>query len=1018
MRRAFPIGIIAVVATYAHAQFANPTAFPSPPAVESVTITGAQIEQFLGRVTSAVGDVNGDGLADFAVGAPEWAPGATPNWGACYVLFGSSSWASATSFDVSTLNGTRGFVIRGASVAEGLGSAVEAAGDVNGDGYGDIVIGCPGMRDLGGALRGGAYVLFGGPNVGAGGVIQASSIQGTLGFRALVPKYSGDGGRVVAGLGDVDGDGYDDCAVTDSRESYPEPSISLGSNETRFIATGDLDNDGDDDFVVSQSQAQRVVLFFNLGNMQFSAVNYPVATWPEHVELADMDNDGDLDLVVASHSTSGGAQISVLKNLASGLFGSATNYTSGSTYLAYKIADINGDGYRDVVMSTFDGYFVPGSTSTMYVLTNNGSGGFQTSNALITGDEPRALAVGDFDGDGDVDLVANSGNPTGQLVVIANQGSGLFAPPVFSPGLGGTDAMEAADIDGDGDLDLVVGSTFWVPNNGMQFSGAHPMYYNSQSGRLIIRDLDGDGDPDFITGGISSNAVFGVNQGTGTFTVHLIPSTAFAVTDAAVGDFDSDGLLDVIFTHSYSGSTFDISFARGRGPCEFAGPYTGGAYVLKGGPNVGQGGIVDLATLSPSQGFIMRGRCANELLGAGIAGLHDIDADGIDDFEIGSYDGHATGTILGGWSVVRGTAGLGSAGVFDLHTLSGANGFVVEKLVVPASFGGVSGQPCDFDGDGWQDLVFGAPSSDYGPNNSWGAVYVAFGSPTMGSAGNLALSSPDGLSSIECLGWQMYDGLASERLGCGDINGDGFDDVLIGAEGNDEGSTDRGAVFVVYGRPRPYPTGVLVLNTLNGSNGFRMLGGSTGGKFGKGPRVVGDVDGDGIDDMLIGEYHYSPQGSVIGRAYLILGQRYGAPTIYCTAKTNSLNCVPAIGWSGNLPSVTDVDPFYISATNLLNQKPGIAFYSLHGRNVAPFQGGTLCVKSPLRRTPMQSSGGNSTPTNDCSGTYSINWRAWMHSGADLALTAGVTIDAQYYSRDPSSSFTVGLTNGIEFTIGP
>jgi hypothetical protein len=154
-----------------------------------------------------------------------------------------------------------------------------------------------------------------------------------------------------------------------------------------------------------------------------------------------------------------------------------------------------------------------------------------------------------------------------------------------------------------------------------------------------------------------------------------------------------------------------------------------------------------------------------------------------------------------------------------------------------------------------------------------------------------------------------------------------------------------------------------------------------------------------------------------GHGFLLLGQSYDAPVAYCTAKVNSLGCTPAIGWSGQLPSVTDPDAFVVTAAQVLNQKNGLLFYGLNGSHAAPFQGGILCVRQPVRRTSIQGSGGSASGA-DCSGTFGFEWNAWTQSGLDPNLTAGTTVDVQYWYRDPGASFTTGLTDGLEFTVGP
>ncbi len=137
---------------------------------------------------------------------------------------------------------------------------------------------------------------------------------------------------------------------------------------------------------------------------------------------------------------------------------------------------------------------------------------------------------------------------------------------------------------------------------------------------------------------------------------------------------------------------------------------------------------------------------------------------------------------------------------------------------------------------------------------------------------------------------------------------------------------------------------------------------------------------------------------------------------HCTAKVNSNGCTPAIGYSG-APSTSSSAPFFVSATNELNGKTGLLFYGA-GAAVLPFQGGTLCVQPPIVRTPQQDSGGNPPPANDCSGTYSFDFNAWIQSGVDPALVTGVLVDTQYWARDPldPAGFGTSLSDALEFTI--
>lgn len=141
----------------------------------------------------------------------------------------------------------------------------------------------------------------------------------------------------------------------------------------------------------------------------------------------------------------------------------------------------------------------------------------------------------------------------------------------------------------------------------------------------------------------------------------------------------------------------------------------------------------------------------------------------------------------------------------------------------------------------------------------------------------------------------------------------------------------------------------------------------------------------------------------------------GLVATYCTAKVNSLGCTPYIEAVG-APSATTLAPFRIRARDVLNNRMGLLFYGF-APSSSPFQGGYLCVHSPLRRTGAQDSAGNPPPV-DCSGLYSFDFNQFLRSGADPLLVPGAAVFAQYWSRDPASNSTTGLTNAVSFVVCP
>jgi hypothetical protein len=147
-------------------------------------------------------------------------------------------------------------------------------------------------------------------------------------------------------------------------------------------------------------------------------------------------------------------------------------------------------------------------------------------------------------------------------------------------------------------------------------------------------------------------------------------------------------------------------------------------------------------------------------------------------------------------------------------------------------------------------------------------------------------------------------------------------------------------------------------------------------------------------------------------------------TTYCTAKINSLGCMPQIGSTG-LPSVTVGSGFNVSAVNIRNNKNGLLFYGVSGQAALPFQGGTLCVKAQVRRTPSVNSGGTPAPANDCSGVFSIDMMLFSVGGLGgnplAALTVpGTIVDTQWWGRDPGfvPPFNTTLSDALEYRVCP
>jgi hypothetical protein len=182
-------------------------------------------------------------------------------------------------------------------------------------------------------------------------------------------------------------------------------------------------------------------------------------------------------------------------------------------------------------------------------------------------------------------------------------------------------------------------------------------------------------------------------------------------------------------------------------------------------------------------------------------------------------------------------------------------------------------------------------------------------------------------------------------------------------------------------------------------------------------QIPGNLTGD-ICYHVTSTDRYGNTSSSFDRCYSASAGCTGSVSVYCTAKINSSGCSPQINFTG-APSASAGSGFHIKASNVLNNKTGLFFYSYNGRQAVAFQGGLLCVKLPTKRTPVQGSAGN-PPPNDCSGSYDIDFNAFIAGGTDPLLVNGATLDGQYWARDPGFSppNNTSLTEGIEFTICP
>ena len=398
----------------------------------------------------------------------------------------------------------------------------------------------------------------------------------------------------------------------------------------------------------------------------------------------------------------------------------------------------------------------------------------------------------------------------------------------------GRSVSNAGDVNGDGFEDLLIGALFADPNGNR--SGASYVVFGTASGftaNFNLADLDG------------SNG----------FQLNGEATTDFSGSSvSSAGDMNGDGFDDLLIG------------ARGA---DANGADSGASYVVFGAA-AGFSANFNLSALDGSNGFQLSGERVNDYSGRSVSSAGDVNGDGFDDLHIGAHHSGPYGLGLAGASYVVFGAASGFSANFNLSTLNGSNGFRLNAESVFDNAGSSVSSAGDVNGDGFDDLLIGAHVAS--PNGSGsGASYVVFGAAS-GFTANFNLSDLDGSNGFQLNGEAASDFSGRSVSTAGDVNGDGFDDLLIGAPSG----IGSGAAYVVFGAASGFSAN-FNLSGLDGNNGFQLSGPAAdhGSTVGFSVSGAGDVNGDGLDDLLIGEYLADSNGNYSGASYVVLGATSG-----------------------------------------------------------------------------------------------------------------------------------------------
>ncbi|MEZ4756812.1 MAG: FG-GAP-like repeat-containing protein [Flavobacteriales bacterium] len=786
--------------------------------VADVQLEVDQANASFGNSVSTAGDINGDGYSDLIVGAPNWeTDGATLSAeGGIFIYYGSATGIATVPDEIRRSN----------SAAKYMGWSVACAGDIDNDGFSDIV-------------TGGWLAAYGQFNEGAVWVYKggASGLAATAVHRLERNQSAAQFGATVAGAGDVNGDGYSDIIVGAHAFDF-----NVANDGATFIYHGGPTNLG-----AGLNPAPA---------LSFTAPAGSVRSGWSVASAGDVNGDGYSDIITGHYLANIGGPTE--EGIASIHHGSPTGIDpvpatilqggQASAWFGRSVSgagDMNGDGYADVVVGAVTFSAGQSLEGAAFVYLGSATGVATTHHRRFELNQGGAnvgesvSVAGDVNGDGFSDVIVGSENYGGSLVgaasiyhggtEVASQTASLAWSYGQSAAHAGSSLAHAGDVNGDGYGDLLVGAP--DASDGQAAEGLAYLHYGSTSGINATPDLTLQID------------LAGAHHGACVATAGDVNGDGYA--DVVVGAPQANGTGRATVYHGASGglSTSPAWTLNGTGGSEL------GLSVMTAG-DVNSDGYADLIVAAPAADEV------RVFLGTA-AGLEAVPHISFTPPAVGIRFGQAVSTagdVNGdGYSDVLIGAPLFTNGqneegaVFIYHGsdsgLVDSPARILEGALADAHFGISVAGIGDANGDGYDEVAIGSDLYSAGQINE-GRVAVFRGSP---SGVTTALNNFYANSDLARLGFSVAE--------AGDVNGDGYADLIAGAPYFTSTLSDQGRVWLWHGSP----TGLNTPRLLTGPDAGALFGWSVAG--------AGDLDGDGYSDVVIGEPNANGAGSEEGRIH-------------------------------------------------------------------------------------------------------------------------------------------------------